>query len=272
MNVSRLRKHAERLLALHHGSVPLVLPNCWDAASARLFEAEGFPAAATGSAGVAFSLGYADHQHIPVGEMMAAIARIARCIEVPLTADVEAGYGNPGETARALLEAGAVGLNLEDFDEELIPIDKQCASIREVRKAGDAFGIHLVINARVDIFINQLGDPETRLERTIERMRAYAEAGADCLFVPFVTAEETIAKLVAATSLPLNIIATAGAPPISRLTALGVRRVSMGSGPMRATMGLARRIAIELRDQGTYEAMMDGAVPYADANKLFICP
>ena len=238
MNVTRLQEQAQKLLALHHGSVPLVLPNCWDAASARLFEAEGFPAAATGSGGVAFSLGYADHQHVPVREMMAAIARIARCIKVPLTADVESGYGDPGETARGLLEAGAVGLNLEDFDEELIPIDKQCRSIQRVRKAGEACGVHLVINARVDIYINQLGDPDTRLERTIERMLAYAEAGADSLFVPLVTDEETIGKLVAATPLPLNIIITAGAPPISRLAALGVRRISVGSGPMRASMGI----------------------------------
>ena len=232
MNATLLQEHAAQLLALHHGTHPLILPNCWDAASARLFEEEGFPAAATSSAGVAFSLGYADHQKVPPAEMMAAIARIARSIQVPLTADVESGYGDPGETARALIAAGAVGLNLEDFDGELIPIEKHCSSIQKVRLAGEALGIHLVINARTDIFLEQIGEPETRLARAVERMKAYADAGADCLFVPLVNDEVTIKKLVEATPLPLNIIATAGALPIARLTELGVNRISLGSGPM----------------------------------------
>lgn len=255
----------ERLRELHAPqNHPLVLANVWDAASARIVEAAGFSAVASSSAGVAYSLGYPDGQLVPMREMLDAVSRIVRAVRVPVTADLEAGYGDVSATVRALIDAGAAGLNLEDFENDaLVPLAKQLDRIRAARALG------VVVNARTDIYLAQLGDPASRFERTVERLQAYAAAGADCVFVPGIRDEETIGKLVKSVSKPLNILATAGTPPIPRLKELGVGRVSIGSGPMRAAMTLTRRIAEELRDHGTYDAFTRETIPYADANALF---
>ena len=134
---------------------------------------------------------------------------------------------------------------------------------------GDRLGVPVVVNARSDIFLEQVGDPMTRFDRTVERLRAYKQAGADCLFIPGVRDEETIRSLVQALQFPINILAGPGTPPIARLEELGVARVSLGSGPMRATLGLMRAIAEEVRDFGTYTRMLEGTIPYRDANDLF---
>lgn len=245
---------------------PLLLPNAWDAASARIFEDAGFPAVATTSAGVAYALGYPDGQRVPAGEMIKAIARIVRAVRVPVTADVEAGYGSAAETARALIEVGAVGMNLEDAEgATLVPLDEQVARNRSVRAAAP----EIVINARTDIFLAQHSDASSRLERTIERLRAFVEAGADSVFVPGVRDAETIGKLVRAVDVPLNILAGEGTPPVAELKRLGVGRITIRSGGMRATLALTRRIAMELRDLGTYEAFTRETIPYAEVNKLF---
>jgi len=254
---------ADALRALH--SSFFILPNAWDAASARIFERAGFAAIATTSAGVAFSLGYPDGEKISQDEMIDAVARIAQRLAVPVTADVEAGYGDPAETARKVRAAGAVGMNLEDVTgDRLHEIDDQTAAIRAIRAATP----DMVINARTDIFLNSIGEEATRFDRAVERLNAFLEAGADCTFAPGVRDRETIGRLTKAVSGPLNILATVGAPPLSDMKALGVRRVSVGSGPMRATLGLVDRIAKELHDQGTYTAMLVGAMPYDDVNKL----
>jgi 2-methylisocitrate lyase-like PEP mutase family enzyme len=251
---------------LHHSAQTLVLPNAWDVASARIFERAGFPALATTSAGIAFALGYPDGQRVSREEMIDVVARIANAVSIPVTADVEAGYDDAVETARAVWSAGAVGMNLEDVrDDELIPLDAQVETIRAIREATP----EMVVNARSDIFLNGIGDESTRFPRTVERLMAYRNAGADCLFAPGVRDRETIAKLVQTLNAPLNILATNGALPIAELQSLGVARVSVGSGPMRATLGLVDRIARELHDRGTYTAMLESAIPYADVNKLF---
>jgi 2-methylisocitrate lyase-like PEP mutase family enzyme len=251
------------LRALHRPT--LILPNAWDGASARIFEDAGFPAIGTTSGGVAFALGYPDGERLTRQEMLGVVALIARIVKIPVTADVEAGYGDPVETARQVWAAGAVGMNLEDIvGGELNDLKKQQAAIRGIRAAVPG----MVINARTDIFLNAIGDEATRFERTVERLNAYADAGADCLFAPGVRDRETIGKLVKAVRGPLNILATAGSPDIAEMKSLGVSRVSVGSGPMRATLGLVDRIARELRDRGTYDAMLDGAIPYADVNRL----
>jgi len=243
----------------------LTLPNAWDVASARIFERAGFPAIGTSSAGVAFSLGYPDGERLSREEMTDAAARIARAVKIPVTADVEAGYGDPVETARQVWAAGAVGMNLEDSAaDRLHDLPLQIAAIRGIRAAFP----HMVINARTDILLNAMGDQATRFDRAVERLNAYADAGADCLFAPGVRDRETIAKLVKAVHGPLNILATVGSPDIAEMKALGVARVSVGSGPMRSTLGLVDRIARELRDQGTYTAIVDGAIPYAEVNLL----
>jgi 2-methylisocitrate lyase-like PEP mutase family enzyme len=263
---------AEKLRKLHHGPKILVLPNAWDAASARIFEDAGFPAIATTSAGVAFSLGYPDGQFIPADEMLAAVKKIASSVKVPVTADLEAGYDDPAKTATAAIEAGAVGLNIEDFDHAngaLFPIALQVAKIKTMRRVADSLGVPLVINARTDQYLAEIGEPATRFAQARERLQAYIKAGADCVFAPGVTDEATIARLVAELKFPLNILAQAPSPRVSRLQALGVARVSTGAGIARAAMGVTQRAARELRDHGTYSAMLDGAMSWDEANGLF---
>ncbi|MDP8982758.1 MAG: isocitrate lyase/phosphoenolpyruvate mutase family protein [Acidobacteriota bacterium] len=252
------------LRKLHQGPAILRIANVWDAASARIVELAGFPAVGTGSAGVAFSLGYPDGEVIPLGEMLGQVRRIARAVAVPVTADLEAGFEDIEKTAAGLVDSGAVGLNLEDYQEgALVDLPLQIAKIQALRRTG------VVVNARTDIYARQIGDPDTRFERTVQRLLAYKDAGADCLFVPGVRDEETIGELVAALQFPLNILAGPGTPPVSRLQELGVARVSLGSGPMRATLGLMRHIAEEFRDSGTYTQILQGAIPYGETNQFF---
>ena len=264
---------ATRLRALHHGPEMLVLPNAWDCASARVFEEAGFPAIATTSAGIAFSLGYPDGQRIRPEEMLRAVKRIANCVDVPLTADLEAGYDDPAVSTAAVVEAGAVGLNLEDLDgdgpEILVDVDKQARRIVAVRRAGDELGVPIVINARTDVYLAQVGEPAARFNLALERLRVYIAAGADCVFVPGVSDEASIQGFVEQLSFPVNILLGPDTPPLSRLRELGVARVSTGSGVARATIGLTRRIARELKATGSLAVIFEEAVSYADANALF---
>jgi 2-methylisocitrate lyase-like PEP mutase family enzyme len=196
------------------------------------------------------------------------VARIARAVAVPVTADVEAGYGDPVATAKAVIAAGAVGMNLEDAvgpaGDTLVEMSTQTAILREIR----ALGLPLVVNARTDIYLAGIGDPATRFARTVERLNAYREAGADCLFAPGVRDAATIAALAREVRGPLNILGVIDTPSAPELQRLGVARVSVGSGPARAALGLVRRIAIELREHGTYKAMLEGQLPYAEVNQM----
>jgi 2-methylisocitrate lyase-like PEP mutase family enzyme len=264
---------AEALRKLHHQPEVLVLPNAWDCASARIFEEAGFPAIATTSAGVAFSLGYPDGQRIPRDEMLACVKRIASRVRVPVTADLEAGYDDIAKTAIGLIESGAVGLNLEDLEDAnsrtLVELSRQVQKIKAVRRVGEERGVRIVINARTDQYLTQIGEAAKRFDRACDRLRAYIDAGADCVFVPGINDEETIGRFVEALKFPLNILVGAGSPSVSRLRELGVRRVSVGSGITRTAMGATRRAAEQLQRTGTYSAMVDGAIPYAEANGLF---
>jgi 2-methylisocitrate lyase-like PEP mutase family enzyme len=265
----RLAEKARRLRELHHGREVLVLPNAWDCASARIFELEGFPAIATTSGGIAFSLGVPDGQRLSRGQMLAVVERIASTVRVPVTADLEAGYDDAAETAAGLLEAGAVGLNLEDFaGGELIELSLQVERIRTIRATGERAGVPIVINARTDLYLENLGDPESRFELACQRLAAYRDAGADCLFLPGIREESLIRRFVEALRFPINILAIQGTPPLRRLEELGVARVSVGSGIARATLGLTRRIAAEIRAEGIYESMLEGAIPYAELNRM----
>ena len=258
---------AEILRKLHQGPGILVLPNAWDVASARIFEDAGFPAIATTSAGIANALGYPDVERISRDEMIWMVKRIAQAVAVPVTADMEAGYGDPVGTARAVMDAGAVGMNFEDssIDGSLAELATQVRRIEQIRAASD-----IVINARTDVYLFGVGDEATRFDRTVERLNAFYKAGADSLFAPGVRDADTIGRLAKAVKGPLNILATAGAPSIAEMERLGVRRVSVGSGPMRAAMGLTQRIAKELKEHGTFASMTEGAMQYLDANKLFM--
>lgn len=252
------------LRRLHQGPELLVLPNAWDAISARIVEAEGFPVVATSSAGLAAVLGFPDGQRVPPSEMLFLIERIAASVQVPVSADVEAGYGDPVKTAHDLAACGVVGMNLEDMaDGELIPLGEQLAAIRSIRSSSS-----VVINARTDIFLARHGDPETRFERAVERLNAFHDAGADCLFAPGVTDAETIARLTSALRGPLNILAGPGAPSLAEMKRLGVRRVSLGSGPSRVALGALRRFVRGLRDSGSLEALAGEAIPYPEIQTL----
>jgi 2-methylisocitrate lyase-like PEP mutase family enzyme len=277
MDTQAQGRKAELLRKLHGGPRILVLPNAWDVASARVLEELGYPAIATTSAGVAFSLGYPDGQRISRDEMLEAVARIARAVRVPVTADMESGYGvtpkDMAETAKAIVAAGAVGLNFEDVigDAESSQVDTalQTEKIRALRETSAAAGVPLVINARTDVYLMPIGPEATRFERTVERLRAYRAAGADCVFAPGVKERDLIEKLVKAIGAPLNILVTPGCPSIPELEKLGVARASIGSGVMRSALGLVRRIGKELLETGTYVSTFEGAIPFAELNALF---
>jgi 2-methylisocitrate lyase-like PEP mutase family enzyme len=260
---------------LHSGKEVLLLPNVWDVASARIIEESGFKAIATSSAGIAFSLGYPDGQKISRQEMLAVIARIARAVQVPVTADVESGYGNTpedaGRTARAVLDAGAIGMNLEDAIPDslaaLVELSLQLEKIRAVREMANRVRIPIVLNARTDIYLLQIGGPSKRYDETVRRLSAFRDAGADCVFVPGLRDPAIIGRLVADLKCPINILAGPGSPTVQELFALGVARVSLGSGTMRATMGHLRRIAEELKSAGTYSKLED-APTHAEMNRM----
>lgn len=256
---------AERLRELHRGPRILVLPNAWDVATARLFEEAGASAIATTSAGIAFAHGYADGEQIPVDEMIAAVARIARAVRVPVTADLESGYGRPAATALKAIAAGAVGMNFEDSQgNALIAIERQQESIRAIRRAAP----HIFINARVDVYIGQFGKPGSWFTESVKRAIAYVEAGADSIFLPAVADEQTIADLVLAIPAPLNVLAAPGMPPVRRLEELGVRRVTAGSAIARLSLSAARKAAIEMLEHGTYSALAESSLSFAAINKL----
>ncbi len=266
---------AKLLRDLHHGPPILVLPNAWDAVSARLFEAAGFPAVATTSAGVAAALGYPDGAVVPAREMIEAVARIARAVDVPVTADIEHAYGaTPDAVADVVLRviaAGAVGINLEDIvpgATELEPLALQADKIATIVRAARTAGVPVVINARTDVFLRGIGAPDTRLGVAIERGKGFLAAGADCVFVPGVRDPETIRALVEGIGGSINILAVSGTPPIAELERLGVARVSVGSGPHRAVLALARDIARELKDRGTYSSFTKHALTYDEVNDL----
>ena len=275
MSTDSQKSKANNFRALHRGPGVLILPNAWDVASARVFEDAGFGAIATTSAGVAFSLGYPDGQKISREEMLARVGRIARAVKVPVTADVEAGYGarpeDAARTASNVIVAGAVGMNLEDATHDpahpLYDLPLQLERIRAVREAAMKTGVLLVLNARTDVYLAKVGDPGTRYDEAIRRLVAFRDAGADCVFLPGVIDAETIARVVKDVKCPLNILTGPGAPPIPELQKLGVARVSVGSGPMRATLGLVKRIAEELKGSGTYTTL-EGGIPHADLNRM----
>ena len=279
MSVNTIHDKASVFRALHQREQILVLLNAWDAASARLFEAAGAPAIATTSSGVANSLGYPDGEAVPWKLQVHQIQLIAHAVSVPVTADIESGFASTVDQLKAniaeVIAAGAVGINLEDAHHgpsanPLFTRDEQYARISAAREAAGHAGVHLFINARTDVFLEKVRaeDPAWQIAETLERARLFASAGADSIFVPGVTDREIIRQLAAEIMLPLNILATTGTPGISDLRELGVKRVSIGSGAARATLTLARKIAAELLDSGTY-GFLEGAIPFAEMNALF---
>lgn len=256
-----------------HAGRPLVLPNAWDAGSARLMEQAGAKAIATTSAGISWSHGLHDGQKLTRDEMLSVIGRIVRRVQVPVTADIEGGYGKGGpqdvaETVRAVTALGVAGINLEDSPgwdgKPLLEPDQQAERIAAARKADGA----LVINARTDVYLFGVGAPESRFAEVCRRAAIYRGAGADCLFVPGLIDRDTIAALVKETGCPINIMAMPGAPSVAELGALGVARVSVGPLITQAAFASIRRATRELLEQGTYGRPED-LLPFSDLGALF---
>jgi 2-methylisocitrate lyase-like PEP mutase family enzyme len=253
------RDKAVLLRELHHRDEPLVFVNVWDAVSARIAESLGQRAIATSSGAIAFSEGYADGERIPRERMLARVATIADAVGVPVTADLEGGYGptvaDAVETARGAIAAGAVGLNFEDGTREpgvLLDVALQSERIAAIRRAAEGLGVPLVVNARTDVYHGTTGMAAGRLREAVARAQAYLAAGADSIFVPFVTDAATIAELAAAIPAPLNVLAGANTPGVAALARLGVKRISTGSSPGAYALAMFREAALEIRDRGTF--------------------
>lgn len=251
---------AQLFRSLHDKSAPLLLPNAWDAASARIAEAAGAQAIATTSAGVAWSLGAADGGYLDGARVADVVARIVAAVSVPVTADIENGYADVAETVAAVVAAGAIGINLEDGD---LPPEEHCDRIQTARKTGDLF-----INARIDTYLRGLGEPSTRLDATVERATACIAAGADGIFVPGVTDPEIVSELASRIDAPLNVMAGPGAPTVGELTELGVARISLGASIAMAAYAVMQRSAVELLASGTYTAVQE-PLDYGTLNGLF---
>jgi 2-methylisocitrate lyase-like PEP mutase family enzyme len=271
---------AELFRAMHGGPRLLVLPNAWDAISARIVVAAGYLAIATTSGGVAWALGYADGEAAPWDEVVAATARIARAVRVPVTADIETGYGDsPEALARSIADiiaAGAVGVNLEDGlrtgPAPIRPIAAAAARIGAAREAARAAGVPIVINARTDLYIKHVGDEESRFEEAVGRARAYLAAGADCFYPIALRDTETIRRLVAAVgAAPVNINVRAGYPGVAELEALGVRRASTATQLPLIAMGVVRQVLEQMHATHGFEAV-NPAMSHPEAQRLFAPP
>jgi PEP phosphonomutase and related enzymes len=264
-----------RFHELHKGPQILLLPNAWDVTSARIFSKLGFQAIATTSAGIANCLGYRDGENIPLDEMLFMIQKIVAAVDLPVTADLEAGYSDdPKQLAaniRSVIDLGVVGINLEDSfpSGALKDCDLQSEKIKAARNVASSVGVNLFINARVDTYLRSVAKDDERLQDTIARAHSYTSAGASGIFIPSVTNEQEIKALVTEIRAPINILATSKTPSVPSLERLGVARVSVGSGPARASVTLTRRIATELIEQGTYTSFTDAVMTNNDMNRFF---
>ncbi|RVU28904.1 isocitrate lyase/phosphoenolpyruvate mutase family protein [Streptomyces antnestii] len=276
---THLRDLALSLRSRHVAGRPLVLPNAWDAASARIVADAGAAAVATTSAGLAWDLGAADGDRLGREAALAAVARIAASVELPVTADIESGYADTAAgvaaTVRAVLDAGAVGVNIEDSSHDahdahgpLRSAEAQAERIAAARAAADAEGVPLFVNARVDTYLAGVGEPGDRVALTLERAARYLAAGADGIFVPGAVDPVTVKALVAGVDAPLNVMAWPGAPSVAEFAALGVARISVGAGIAQAVHALVRRAARELLTDGTYGSLA-GGLDYGELNNLF---
>ena len=272
------KEKADLLLKYHHDKEILVLLNSWDTGSSKLIEACGYKAIATTSMGIAASLGYPDCQVIQLSEMIETITGIVNGVQVPVTVDIEAGYGNNLkeiiDSVKKIIATGIVGINIED-SVDLSPIltdeTEFCERISAIRALSDSLGFHLVINARTDSFYVSSAKPREKLAESIKRGNKYREAGADCIFVQPVWEKETISTLVKEINAPINILANPGIgagilpPSVRELQDLGVARLSLGSSLMKATLALIKKVADELSDKGTYNILLDSLTPRPDA-------
>lgn len=268
-------QRAQRFRALHDRRRVLLLPNAWDAGSARIFAGLGFDAVATTSAGVAWALGYPDGEGTPLDEVLAVVERIVRVTPLPVTVDFEAGYGDSPEAVAAnvhrLIETGAVGINLEDGvrHEYLRDIDDAARRVAAARQAANEAGVPIVINARVDNWmVGGDEDEDTRVAEALRRARAYLEAGADCIYPIGVSNPELIGRLCAAIDAPVNVGVRPGLPDMAELGRLGVARVSAATRLATVAFSAAYDAAKRMRDSGRFDGL-DSSLAYGDIQRLF---
>jgi 2-methylisocitrate lyase-like PEP mutase family enzyme len=262
MNVAEQAAKAVAFRALHRGPRALVMANAWDAMTARMFEAEGFPAVATTSGGVAGALGFRDGEGAPWDEVVGQTMRVARAVAVPVTADIEGGFGaTPEEVGRnigEIIAAGAVGVNLEDSipgQGGMRAMKDAAARVRAAREAANRAGVPIVINARVDLFIRHVGEGEAQLAAAIERGRAYLAAGADCIYPIGLSDQPTIKRLVDALTCPININVRAGHPTVEALEALGVRRITTATSLAMLALSVVRDAVRDIRANGRFDTI-----------------
>lgn len=275
------REKADKFLRFHYDKEILVLLNSWDTGSSKLIEACGYKAIATTSMGIAASMGYPDCEVMQLSELIRIVTGIVNAVQVPVTVDFEAGYGNDVEeiveSVKKIIATGIVGINIEDSI-ELSPVlvdgKEFCERIAAIRALSDSLGFHLVINARTDSFYTSTGSTQEKLSESIRRGNKYREAGADCIFVQPVWDKETIATLVREIDAPVNILANPGIggalpPSVRELQDLGVARLSLGSGVMKATLALIKKVADELSQKGTYNLLSETFTPLPDASLAY---
>ena len=276
MDLEAQCKRAEAFRRMHGRGRILLLPNAWDAVSARIFETAGFEAIATTSAGVAYALGYPDGELVPRDEMIAAVARIARVVDIPVTADMESGFAQSpaevAETVKWVISAGALGINLEDTvhgaGRTLYEIPDAVERVRSARAAANAAGVPIVINARTDVYLLGIGEKAARFDHAVSRLNAYRAAGADCLYAMGYFDADTIGRLTKAVNGPLNVMGLPGTPSVAELERLGVARVSTASGPARVAMTATRDSAVELLRSGSFEVFGGNTMSHQEANAL----
>ena len=267
---------AEAFRRMHDRRRILLLPNAWDAASARIFENAGFGAIATTSAGLSYTAGYPDGEAIPREDMVTIVRWIARSVATPVTADIESGFGQTarevGETVRMVIEAGAVGINLEDTthgaERQLYDLPVAVERIRAARAAAEAAGVPIVINGRTDVYLLAVGDQASRFDHAVRRLNAYREAGADCMFPIGYLDSQTISALAKAINGPINVIGVPGTPSVAELESLGVARVSTASGPARIAMTAIQKLAAELAHKGSFDIFAGDTITHQAANGL----
>lgn len=263
------RSDSARVFRALHQSGLLILPNAWDAGSARIIEHAGAPAIATSSAAVAWAHGYPDGEAIPTDALLSTVRAMARVVSIPVSADIEAGYAPDADAAGAfaarVIDAGAVGVNVEDGTGAP---ERLAAKIGRMKDVAAKAGVDLWVNARVDVYLRRLKDGDAAYEETVTRARRYREAGADSIFVPAAADEALLAQLVRDVVLPLNVLAWPGVPPAQRLRELGVRRLSAGSGIAKVVVNAIHAMATAFLADGRSDAFTGGTLNNPDINRL----
>ncbi|WP_080283415.1 isocitrate lyase/PEP mutase family protein [Clostridium botulinum] len=277
MDITKQLYLAKQFQEIHHRNKMFILPNAWDVGSAVIYEKFNFPAVGTTSAGLAYSLGYSDGEKIDFEHIVQIVKQITQRISIPLSVDIELGYADTidgiVENVTKLIEAGAVGINIEDGYSKPAPylenLDIQIKKIQAISKLKKKLGIPFVLNARTCVFFIKAGKEEERLSIAIERANAFHKSGADCIFIPGAIEECNISKLIENIPAPINILATPMANNLENLERLGVRRLSLGSAPVRAAYSNLIETVKQIQDENKISKLLDHDFSYEIANKLF---